>query len=160
MHGYLDTRRMRRRRHHAPHEQASRTDRREQASISFSAISASPPNAAYQFGQRHESSCRGAITWRAPGADRAIRYTPLRTRVDAAFGIDLDHCRDVETGQIEEWASDIVGHLDAYTEASPSGSGVHIICKGTLPPGGRRIGPVETLPHHGIDRGLPGPEGR
>jgi len=58
-------------------------------------------------------------------------------------GIDLDHCRDVESGQIEDWASDIVGHLDSYTEASPSGTGAHIICKGALPPGGRRIGPVE-----------------
>lgn len=58
-------------------------------------------------------------------------------------GIDLDHCRDVATGQIDEWASDIIAHLDSYTEASPSGTGVHIICKGALPPGGRRIGPVE-----------------
>jgi len=58
-------------------------------------------------------------------------------------GIDLDRCRDVETGQIDEWASDIIAHLDSYTEASPSGTGVHIICKGALPPGGRRIGPVE-----------------
>jgi putative DNA primase/helicase len=58
-------------------------------------------------------------------------------------GIDLDHCRDVESGQIEDWASDLIAHLDSYTEASPSGTGVHIICKGALPPGGRRIGPVE-----------------
>src|ERR1017187_7843103 len=59
------------------------------------------------------------------------------------IGIDLDHCRDVETGQIEDWASDIVAHLDSYTEASPSGTGLHIICKGTLPEGRRRIGPIE-----------------
>jgi putative DNA primase/helicase len=58
-------------------------------------------------------------------------------------GVGLDHCRDADTGQIEDWASDIVAHLDSYTEASPSGTGVHIICKGKLPPGGRRIGPVE-----------------
>lgn len=58
-------------------------------------------------------------------------------------GVDLDHCRDVETGQIEDWASDIVAHLDSYTEASPSGSGVHIICKGALPEGRRRMGPIE-----------------
>jgi putative DNA primase/helicase len=58
-------------------------------------------------------------------------------------GIDLDHCRDVKTGQIEDWACDMVAHLDSYTEASPSGSGVHIICKGTLPEGRRRMGPIE-----------------
>jgi putative DNA primase/helicase len=58
-------------------------------------------------------------------------------------GIDLDHCRDFETGQIEDWAADIVAHLDSYTEASPSETGLHIICKGTLPEGRRRMGPVE-----------------
>jgi putative DNA primase/helicase len=58
-------------------------------------------------------------------------------------GVDLDHCRDVETGEIEEWASDLIAHLDSYTEASPSGSGVHIILKGSLPPGRRREGPIE-----------------
>lgn len=58
-------------------------------------------------------------------------------------GVDLDHCRDVETGQVEEWASDIIAHLDSYTEASPSGTGVHIIIRGTLPPSRRRMGPIE-----------------
>jgi putative DNA primase/helicase len=59
------------------------------------------------------------------------------------IGIDLNHCRDVETGQIEDWASDIVTHLDSYSEVSPSGTGVHIICMGALPEGRRRIGPIE-----------------
>src|ERR1017187_5220414 len=58
-------------------------------------------------------------------------------------GVDLDRCRDVKTGEIEEWASNVIGHLDSYTEASPSGTGVHIIVKGTLPPGRRRTGPIE-----------------
>src|ERR1017187_9821166 len=59
------------------------------------------------------------------------------------IGIDLDHCRDVQTCALPIWASDIVAHLDSYTEASPSGSGLHIICKGTLPEGRRRMGPIE-----------------
>src|ERR1039458_4196319 len=58
-------------------------------------------------------------------------------------GVDLDHCRDAETGEIEDWAQNVIAHLDSYTEASPSGTGVHIIVKGTLPPGRRRMGPVE-----------------
>lgn len=58
-------------------------------------------------------------------------------------GIDLDRCRDVGTGEVQDWAQDIIAHLDSYTEASPSGSGVHIIVKGTLPPGRRREGPIE-----------------
>ena len=58
-------------------------------------------------------------------------------------GIDLDRCRELETGQVQDWAQDIIAHLDSYTEASPSGTGVHIIVKGALPPGRRREGPIE-----------------
>src|ERR1035441_3200067 len=43
--------------HFVPHAQVCRTDRTERASISFSAISASPPNAAYQFRQENYLSC-------------------------------------------------------------------------------------------------------
>ncbi|MEQ1885188.1 MAG: phage/plasmid primase, P4 family [Bryobacteraceae bacterium] len=59
------------------------------------------------------------------------------------FGVDLDHCRDAVTGELEQWAQEIITHLNSYTEASPSGTGIHVICKGTLPPGRRRKGPVE-----------------
>ena len=58
-------------------------------------------------------------------------------------GVDLDHCREAEAGEIQEWAADVIAHLDSYTEASPSGTGVHIILKGSLPPGRRREGPIE-----------------
>ena len=50
---------------------------------------------------------------------------------DPVVGIDLDGCRDPETGLLKPWASDIVARLDSYTEASPSGTGVHVIAKGT-----------------------------
>jgi hypothetical protein len=46
-------------------------------------------------------------------------------------GIDLDHC--VQNGKINDFAMDIIRKLDSYTEYSPSGTGVHIICKGALP---------------------------
>jgi putative DNA primase/helicase len=59
------------------------------------------------------------------------------------IGVDLDQCRNSETGEIDDWAAEIINHLNSYTEASPSGSGVHIIIRGTLPPGRRREGPVE-----------------
>jgi putative DNA primase/helicase len=48
-------------------------------------------------------------------------------------GIDLDHCRDPETGLIDPWALSIVERFDTYTELSPSGTGVHLIAAGTLP---------------------------
>jgi len=62
---------------------------------------------------------------------------------DGFVGIDLDKCRHAETGAIEPWATEIIGLLDGFTEVSVSGTGVHIICRGTLPPGGRRKGQVE-----------------
>jgi hypothetical protein len=38
---------------------------------------------------------------------------------------------------------EIVAHLNSYTEASPSGTGIHIIIRGALPPGRRLQGLVE-----------------
>jgi primase-polymerase (primpol)-like protein len=41
-------------------------------------------------------------------------------------GIDLDTCRDDETGAIEPWASEIIDRFASYTEISPSWTGVKI----------------------------------
>lgn len=51
---------------------------------------------------------------------------------DPFVGIDLDLCRDPKTGQIEQWAKDIIFYLNSYTEITPSGKGFHILCKGTI----------------------------
>jgi hypothetical protein len=59
------------------------------------------------------------------------------------FGVDLDKCRDPETGAIAPWAQDIIDELATYTEISPSLTGVHCIGRGKLPPGGRHHGAVE-----------------
>jgi len=40
--------------------------------------------------------------------------------------VDLDHCRNPETDEIEPWALDIVARLNSYSEISPSGTGLHI----------------------------------
>jgi predicted transcriptional regulator len=52
---------------------------------------------------------------------------------DPYTGIDLDKCRDPETGAIANWARSIILQLDSYTEVSPSGTGVKIIVQGTKP---------------------------
>lgn len=57
---------------------------------------------------------------------------------DPYVGVDLDGCRHPETRELAGWAAEIVELLGSYTEVSPSGSGVHIILRGELPPGGRR----------------------
>lgn len=54
------------------------------------------------------------------------------------FGVDLDHVIDPDTRTIKGYANDIINMLDSYTEISPSGTGVHIICKGNIPEGRSR----------------------
>lgn len=64
---------------------------------------------------------------------------------DGILGVDIDHCKDHETGALTAEAKDIINTVDSYTEFSQSGSGIHIICYGKLPEGGRRRkGNVET----------------
>ena len=65
------------------------------------------------------------------------------TKDDPYCGIDLDKCRNPETGEIEPWTQEIIQDLNSYTEVSQSGAGVHIIVQGKLPPGSRRKGRVE-----------------
>lgn len=71
---------------------------------------------------------------------------------DGYFGVDLDNHEDVNgqkamtREEFLEYASDFINTLQSYTEHSPSGEGIHIICKGSLPEGAnkRRNGvPVE-----------------
>ena len=56
---------------------------------------------------------------------------------DPYSGVDLDNCRNPETGSIEPWAAEIVRHLNSYTEVSPSGKGVKIFVQAKLPPKSR-----------------------
>ena len=65
------------------------------------------------------------------------------TEDDPFAGIDIDKCRDAETGEIEPWAWKIVTAFDSYTEVSPSGTGLHIFVKATLPGPNNRKGPLE-----------------
>ena len=48
-------------------------------------------------------------------------------------GIDLDDARDPETGNVSDWALEIVRNINSYTEISPSGTGVKIFLKGRKP---------------------------
>lgn len=52
---------------------------------------------------------------------------------DPYSGVDLDGCRNLESGEIEPWARETVRRLDSYTELSPSGKGLHIIVEGKVP---------------------------
>jgi putative DNA primase/helicase len=87
------------------------------------------------------ASCSNAATW-SPYAVAARRF---RLGHDHGLGfqlttpyvvIDLDNCRDPETGVIVPWAGKIIEEMDSYCEVSPSGTGLHVILKGAVPPGG------------------------
>jgi len=53
-------------------------------------------------------------------------------------GVDLDDCRNPDTGEIDEWARKVVSRLESFTEVSPSGTGLHVYVLGFLPDGGNR----------------------
>ncbi|ELZ68779.1 hypothetical protein C457_10976 [Haloferax prahovense DSM 18310] len=65
------------------------------------------------------------------------------TQDDPIVGVDLDDCRDPETGDVDEDAQDIIERLDSYTEISPSGTGYHVLINGDLPEGRNRRGHIE-----------------
>jgi putative DNA primase/helicase len=62
---------------------------------------------------------------------------------DPIVGVDLDDCRDPETGDVDDAALDIIERLDSYTEVSPSGTGYHVLIRGELPDGRNRRGSIE-----------------
>lgn len=48
-------------------------------------------------------------------------------------GIDFDHCIDPDTGNFDPWVLEWVQRFDSYTEISQSGTGIHILVRGSLP---------------------------
>lgn len=70
------------------------------------------------------------------------------TDQDDLGGIDLDACRDPETGTLEPWAQQIISMFDSYTEVSPSGTGVKIFAKGAPPNLPGHVVPIQA-PQHG-----------
>lgn len=62
---------------------------------------------------------------------------------DDIIGIDLDHCRDVASGQIKPRERKIITDLNSYAEVSVSGTGIHIILRGKILGRSRRRDGVE-----------------
>lgn len=63
------------------------------------------------------------------------------------FGVDIDDIsEDIEKykeGETDNIVSEFIDGLQTYSEYSVSQKGIHLICKGKLPPQGRRRGNVE-----------------
>ena len=51
---------------------------------------------------------------------------------EGLLGDDLDKCRDKVTGEVSEWALDLVRRGDCYTEVSPSGTGLKMFMMADL----------------------------
>lgn len=87
-------------------------------------------------------------TWAdfAVACAHTANYAGIGCMIDAPYvGVDLDHCRDAETGVTEAWALQILEDLNSYTELSPSGSGFHVWLRArVLPNGPCRAGRVEV----------------
>lgn len=54
---------------------------------------------------------------------------------DPFCGVDLDGCRDPETGAVAEWAREIIAEMATYAEVSPSRTGVKLFGVGALTSG-------------------------
>lgn len=75
------------------------------------------------------------------------------TRASGIVFVDLDACRDPATGAIQAWALAICRRFGSYTEVSPSGTGLHILCRGDI---GTHLNPDrptgrKTSRPHGIE---------
>ncbi len=57
---------------------------------------------------------------------------------DGIFGVDIDGV-DLKDSIVNE----VITTLGSYAEVSPSGKGIHVICKGTKPQGACRKGNFE-----------------
>ena len=62
---------------------------------------------------------------------------------DDFAGVDLDHVRDRETGEIAPWALEMARRISSYTEVSPSGTGLRVFVRAKLPAGRRKAGDIE-----------------
>ena len=62
-------------------------------------------------------------------------------------GLDLDDCRDPDSGDLEPWARDVLEDVPTYAEVSPSGTGLRLIGLGFVPSGGNR-GDIDDAAGH------------
>jgi putative DNA primase/helicase len=103
----------------------------------------------YIAGGVGKASSTDSLTWRsfeeAAKALESGRYDGIGfvfSSGDPFAGVDLDNCRDPESGELKEWAAKTVEDFGGYAEVSQSGTGVHIIVRGKAP--NRKRGRVEA----------------
>lgn len=101
-----------------------RADGKKKDKIPYNPINNQPTNDP-KFGVSFEVACAAEI---------AGKYDGIGFYVEPPFlVVDLDNCVDPPTGDVELYAAEIVQELRSYTEASPSGTGLHIWIRGEKP---------------------------
>lgn len=78
------------------------------------------------WGTREQAAAREPLLTKPFGQGGiGLEFAPLMDGRHTG-GIDLDSCRDPETGEISAWAQDIIARFQSYAEVSPSQTGVKI----------------------------------
>ncbi|ETA80447.1 phage NrS-1 polymerase family protein [Youngiibacter fragilis] len=91
-----------------------------------------------------KASSKAPITWttfaKALEAMKKFKYSGIGYvfSKNGYVGIDIDNCRIKETGELSDIGKRCLELLPTYCEISPSGTGLHFIAKGVLPPKGRK----------------------
>ncbi len=88
---------------------------------------------------RQSAKSTDPATWRsyeaAVAAFETGRYAGIGRVIEADgpyVGVDIDHCRNRETGHIDARGSRILALLDSYSEVSPLGEGVKVWVRAQL----------------------------
>ena len=68
------------------------------------------------------------------------------TKDDPFVGIDLDGCRNPDSGVVSQWAKEIITEFGTYAEVSPSHTGVKLFVRGKLPFSSGRKVELKDLP--------------
>jgi hypothetical protein len=89
------------------------------------------------WGARAQAEARAARLPKPCGTGGiGLEFMPLPDGRNVG-GVDLDTCRNADSGQLEPWAQAVVDRFATYTEVSPSGSGVKLFF--TYDPGGMEM---------------------
>ncbi|TAK26893.1 MAG: hypothetical protein EPO21_24715 [Chloroflexota bacterium] len=73
-----------------------------------------------------------STVYRFVQADKRRGLGYVLSEQDPYVGVDFDHCRDPKTGAIDAAAWQDIEALGSYSEVSPSGTGVKVICRAKL----------------------------
>lgn len=101
-----------------------------------------PRKVPYDPVKRRNASCKDPATWNRfeqcwhPYLNDPQRYAGIGfefSKDDEYAGIDLDKCRNSETGELHPTAQAVLAKIKSYAEVSPSGTGVKIIIRAKLP---------------------------